>query len=142
MQFATERGYDMEPDAYFYDEFRYKQWLAIRDTDEFQLDHSLDKDSKFGTVGAVACDRNGNVAAATSTGGMTNKKFGRVGDSPLIGVGNYANNKTCAVSCTVAPGSTVSRSVLMTVLTSCIMVLGSGWYRAARRKRRLRWPEK
>ena len=57
-------------------------------------------DSKFGNVGAVACDKNGNIDAATSTGGMTNKKYGRVGDSPMIGAGNYANNNTCAVSCT------------------------------------------
>ncbi len=57
-------------------------------------------DKKFGTVGAVACDANGNLAAATSTGGMTNKQYGRVGDSPIIGIGTYANNKTCAISCT------------------------------------------
>lgn len=57
-------------------------------------------DKKFGTVGAVALDSNGNLAAATSTGGMTNKKFGRIGDSPMIGSGTYANNDTCAVSCT------------------------------------------
>ena len=57
-------------------------------------------DKKFGTVGAVACDANGNLAAATSTGGMTNKRFGRVGDSPMIGAGTYASNKTCAISCT------------------------------------------
>ena len=85
---------------YFYDEVRYKQWQGIKDTDGFQLDHSVKKDGKFGTVGAVACDSHGNIAAATSTGGMTNKKWGRVGDSPMIGAGNYANNKTCAVSCT------------------------------------------
>jgi beta-aspartyl-peptidase (threonine type) len=54
----------------------------------------------FGTVGAVACDANGNLAAATSTGGMTNKKFGRIGDTPIIGAGTYADNQTCAVSCT------------------------------------------
>src|SRR5258705_317038 len=59
-----------------------------------------DKEKKFGTVGAVACDANGNLAAGTSTGGMTNKRFGRVGDSPIIGIGTYANNKTCAISCT------------------------------------------
>ena len=58
------------------------------------------KDKKFGTVGATACDKNGNIAAATSTGGMTNKKYGRIGDSPLIGCGTYANNRTCAISCT------------------------------------------
>ncbi len=100
MQFAKSLAYDLENDSYFYDEFRYQQWQEIKDTDSFQLDHSSKKDSKFGTVGAVACDRHGNLAAATSTGGMTNKRFGRVGDSPMIGVGNYANNKTCAVSCT------------------------------------------
>ncbi len=100
MEFAKSQNYILEKDAYFYDELRYKQWVEIRDTDSFQLDHSVKKDSKFGTVGAVACDKNGNIAAATSTGGMTNKKFGRVGDSPMIGAGNYANNKTCAVSCT------------------------------------------
>ncbi|WP_299364971.1 isoaspartyl peptidase/L-asparaginase family protein [Winogradskyella sp.] len=100
MQFADKLNYKLEDAAYFYDEFRHQQWLEIKDTDNFQLDHSVKKDSKFGTVGAVACDKNGNVAAATSTGGMTNKKWGRVGDSPMIGAGNYANNKTCAVSCT------------------------------------------
>jgi len=100
MQFAKELNYNIEDASYFYDEFRHKQWLEIKDTDSFQLDHSTKKDSKFGTVGAVACDQNGNIAAATSTGGMTNKKWGRVGDSPMVGAGNYANNKTCAISCT------------------------------------------
>jgi beta-aspartyl-peptidase (threonine type) len=100
MKFAKELNYTIEDPIYFYDEFRYQQWLQIKDTDTFQLDHSTKKDSKFGTVGAVACDQEGNIAAATSTGGMTNKKWGRVGDSPMIGAGTYANNKTCAVSCT------------------------------------------
>ena len=100
MQFAKQLDYKIEDPSYFYDEFRYNQWLEIKDTDNFQLDHATKKDSKFGTVGAVACDKEGNIAAATSTGGMTNKKWGRVGDSPMIGSGNYANNKTCAVSCT------------------------------------------
>ncbi|WP_178986007.1 isoaspartyl peptidase/L-asparaginase family protein [Winogradskyella helgolandensis] len=100
MQFAKELDYKLEDASYFYDEFRHQQWLDIKDTDSFQLDHSTKKDSKFGTVGAVACDQDGNIAAATSTGGMTNKKWGRVGDSPMIGAGNYANNKTCAISCT------------------------------------------
>ena len=58
------------------------------------------RDKKFGTVGAVACDQQGNIAAATSTGGMTNKKYGRIGDSPIIGAGTYANNHTCGISCT------------------------------------------
>lgn len=108
MEFAKETGYKIESPAYFYDELRHNQWLEIKDTDSFQLDHAKNtstklitkKDSKFGTVGAVAVDQDGNVAAATSTGGMTNKKYGRVGDSPMIGAGNYANNETCAVSCT------------------------------------------
>lgn len=100
MRFAAEQGYTLESEEYFYDEVRYQQWQGIKDSDSFQLDHSVKKDGKFGTVGAVACDKDGNIAAATSTGGMTNKKWGRVGDSPMIGAGNYANNKTCAVSCT------------------------------------------
>ena len=100
MEFAKMNEYTIEEDSYFYDVFRHQQWLEIKDTDSFQLDHVKKKDSKFGTVGAVACDKYGNIAAATSTGGMTNKKFGRVGDSPMIGAGNYANNKTCAISCT------------------------------------------
>jgi len=99
MEFAKVNGYKLEDPSYFYDEFRFNQWQEIKDSDSFQLDHAK-KDSKFGTVGAVACDSEGNIAAATSTGGMTNKKFGRVGDSPMIGAGTYANNKTCAISCT------------------------------------------
>jgi len=100
MQFAKMNNFAIETASYFYDDFRHKQWLEIKDTDSFQLDHTKKKDSKFGTVGAVACDADGNIAAATSTGGMTNKRFGRIGDSPVIGAGNYANNKTCAISCT------------------------------------------
>ena len=87
---------------------RYEQWLEIRDSDFYQLDHKEDNlkgtapnpDHKFGTVGAVACDSNGNLAAGTSTGGMTNKRFGRIGDSPVVGSGTYANNSSCAISCT------------------------------------------
>jgi beta-aspartyl-peptidase (threonine type) len=100
MRFAKENGHTIENPDYFYDEVRYQQWQGIKDTKGFQLDHSVKKEGKFGTVGAVACDKEGNLAAATSTGGMTNKKWGRVGDSPMIGAGNYANNKTCAISCT------------------------------------------
>lgn len=104
--FAIKQGVKLEPDEYFFSQYRYDQWRAIRDSDMYQLDHKGDrlvtlmKDKKFGTVGAVACDAQGNLAAATSTGGMTNKRYGRVGDSPIIGCGTYANNKTCAVSCT------------------------------------------
>ena len=100
--FALMQHIQTEPGEYFFSQFRYDQWQAIRDSDEYALDHSTQNiiDKKFGTVGAVACDANGNIAAATSTGGMTNKNFGRIGDTPLIGCGTYANNKTCAISCT------------------------------------------
>lgn len=105
MEFAKEQGIDMEPDEYFFSQFRYDQWLSIRHSDDTALDHNIIpgdtyKDKKPGTVGAVACDQQGNIAAATSTGGMTNKKYGRIGDTPVIGAGTYANNKTCAISCT------------------------------------------
>lgn len=104
--FAIKQGIKLEPDEFFFSQFRYDQWKQIRDSDNYSLDHTheqleeLMKDKKFGTVGAVACDCYGNIAAATSTGGMTNKKYGRIGDSPLIGAGTYANDKTCAISCT------------------------------------------
>ena len=104
--FAIKQGVKLEPDEYFFSQFRYDQWKDIRDSDNYSLDHThqkleeLMKDKKFGTVGGVACDKDGNIAAATSTGGMTNKKYGRIGDSPVIGAGTYANNATCAISCT------------------------------------------
>lgn len=95
--FACRMEIPMEKEEYFFSQFRYDQLLEIRDKDYVQLDHS---DKKFGTVGAVAIDKKGNLAAATSTGGMTNKRYGRVGDTPIIGAGTYANNQTCAISCT------------------------------------------
>lgn len=104
--FAIKQGIKLEPDEYFFSQFRYDQWKAIRDSDRYSLDHThhhleeMMRDKKFGTVGAVACDSHGHLAAATSTGGMTNKKYGRIGDSPLIGIGTYANDATCAISCT------------------------------------------
>jgi beta-aspartyl-peptidase (threonine type) len=107
-EFAVSRGIQQAPDDYFFNKERYDQWVAIRDSDFYQLDHKADNlkgiaanpDFKFGTVGAVACDAQGNLAAGTSTGGMTNKRFDRIGDSPVIGAGTYAHNATCAVSCT------------------------------------------
>jgi len=104
--FAIKQGIKLEPDEYFFSQFRYDQWKSIRDSDTYSLDHThqrleeLMRDKKFGTVGAVARDQRGNIAAATSTGGMTNKKYGRIGDSPIIGAGTFANNKTCGISCT------------------------------------------
>lgn len=97
-QFAKSRAIAFEPEDYFFTRQRYDQWQEAMREGVVQLDHRDDK--KFGTVGAVALDNAGNVAAATSTGGMTNKRFGRIGDSPLIGAGTWADNTTCAVSCT------------------------------------------
>ena len=96
--FAHKMGLPFEPDEYFDTELRRVQWLAVKDTEEVLLDHK--KVTKFGTVGAVALDVHGNIAAATSTGGMTNKRYGRIGDSPIVGAGTYAKNNTCGISCT------------------------------------------
>lgn len=108
--FAEEQELELVDPSYFRDEKRYEQLLRIRDSEKQQMDHSsllememkdsIYKDQKFGTVGAVALDRDGNIAAATSTGGMTNKRYGRVGDVPIIGAGTYADNAACAVSAT------------------------------------------
>jgi beta-aspartyl-peptidase (threonine type) len=98
VDFAKLQGLELKDEAYFKDDFRYNQWLEVKDQEVYQLDHSGDK--KFGTVGAVALDGHGNLAAATSTGGMTNKRWGRIGDSPVIGAGTYANNNSVAISCT------------------------------------------
>lgn len=123
--FAIKQGVKLEPDEYFFSQFRYDQWKAIRDSDNYSLDHTnhqleeLMRDKKFGTVGAVACDSKGNLAGATSTGGMTNKKYGRIGDSPMIGAGTYANNATCAISCT-GHGEMFIRSVAAYDV-SCLM---------------------
>ncbi len=119
-EFARQMKAELEPDEYFFTDLRYRQLLKAREENEIQLDHAArevqspkpkaqsqseeskiqNPKSKIGTVGAVACDFLGNLAAATSTGGMTNKRFGRIGDTPIIGAGNYADNQTCAVSCT------------------------------------------
>ena len=100
-QFAKHQGLTIVEPSYFYTEERWKSLERIKKQDSLkEKAASPNSDSKFGTVGAVALDKHGNLAAATSTGGMTNKKFGRVGDVPIIGAGTYANNKTCAISCT------------------------------------------
>jgi beta-aspartyl-peptidase (threonine type) len=110
-QFAQEAGLDIVDPSYFRTEERWNglQKALREDSIKSKLDHSYQPggklgienvDNKFGTVGAVALDKAGNLAAGTSTGGMTNKKYGRVGDAPIIGAGTYANNNTVAVSCT------------------------------------------
>lgn len=106
MEFARQMNLPFEADDFFFSQTRYDQWQSVKDTNEVLIDHTNEHkaepfhDKKFGTVGAVACDEQGNIAAATSTGGMTNKKWGRIGDSPIIGAGTYANNNTCAISAT------------------------------------------
>lgn len=109
-QFAEEQGLELVDPSYFKVQKRYEQWLKIKESEQQKLEHSsllemeladpYFADRKFGTVGAVALDKEGNIAAATSTGGMTNKRYGRVGDVPIIGAGTYADNATCAVSAT------------------------------------------
>jgi beta-aspartyl-peptidase (threonine type) len=95
-EFAKRMNLEFEDSSYFYTEFRYKKLQEAKEKESKQEN----ADKSLGTIGAVAMDMEGNLASATSSGGMTNKKFGRIGDTPIIGSGTYANNKTCAVSCT------------------------------------------
>jgi beta-aspartyl-peptidase (threonine type) len=109
--FALEMGLKFEKEDYFFTDQRFEQLQNSLRNNTIQLDHTEDvphtpeeieqmKKDKIGTVGAVAIDVHGQLAAATSTGGMTNKKWGRIGDSPIIGAGTFASNATCAISCT------------------------------------------
>ncbi len=101
-KFAEEQGIEPVDSKYFFTQDRWNYYLKIKKEREKKKVTYTGKnpDEKFGTVGCVALDKNGNLAAGTSTGGMTYKKFGRIGDSPIIGAGTYANNNTCAISCT------------------------------------------
>jgi Asparaginase len=110
-EFAKQCGVEIVDPKYFYTKERWDglQEAIKEDSVKAVLDHgnkkslklgTINRDYKFGTVGAVALDKMGNLAAGTSTGGMTNKKYGRVGDSPIIGAGTYANNLTAGISCT------------------------------------------
>lgn len=108
--FAKQNGIELVDQKYFFTEERWKQLEEAKKKEKQEGDPAgkperktsalTAYDNKFGTVGAVALDKAGNLAAGTSTGGMTNKKYGRVGDAPIIGAGTYANNRTCAVSAT------------------------------------------
>ncbi len=95
--FALEQGLEIVDPAWFYTENR---WESLQKAKQREAERKSDETKKSGTVGCVALDKNGNLAAGTSTGGMTNKKYGRVGDSPIIGAGTYANNNSCAISAT------------------------------------------
>lgn len=108
-QFAKHQGLELVDNKHFDTERRYKSLLKAKEKlrkkqqelKDFQAAHqSLDNEFKMGTVGAVALDKQGNLTAGTSTGGMTAKRYGRIGDSPIIGAGTYANNASCAVSAT------------------------------------------
>lgn len=111
-EFARLHGAAFAEPDYFFVEQRHQQWIEARTAGRVQLDHAAPLDepdktnmptapaAKMGTVGAVARDQHGHLAAATSTGGMTNKRWGRVGDTPLPGAGTWADDRTCAVSCT------------------------------------------
>jgi beta-aspartyl-peptidase (threonine type) len=109
-KFAKEQGLEIVDPSYFYTKERWEGLQRAIKEEKIKLDHAdtassilkqkENRDYKYGTVGACALDKNGNLAAATSTGGMTNKRYGRVGDAPIIGGGTYANNNSCAISCT------------------------------------------
>jgi beta-aspartyl-peptidase (threonine type) len=98
-EFARDQGLEIVDPTYFFDSTRYEQWQKALLKNKAYISEDL-MDEKFGTVGCVALDAQGNIAAGTSTGGMTNKKFGRIGDSPIIGAGTYADNQTCGISST------------------------------------------
>lgn len=99
--FAREQKLEFVDNRFFDDDYRYKQLLEAKSTGVIALDHDIELEQRpMGTVGAVALDATGNLAAATSTGGTTNKTCGRVGDTPIPGAGTWADNRTCAVSCT------------------------------------------
>lgn len=120
MEFAKEMHLELKDENYFFSQARYDQYKLAQQENKIVLDHTGEtNEKKFGTVGAVALDIHGNLAAATSTGGMTNKKFGRIGDSPIIGAGTYANNNTCAISCT-GHGELFIRSIVAYDV-SCLM---------------------
>lgn len=105
-EFAKELGYEMMDTSYFYTQNRYETLQKVLENEKRKSEKKVSfedpfiENPKFGTVGAAALDKHGNLAAGTSTGGMTNKRWNRIGDSPIIGAGTYANNKTCAVSAT------------------------------------------
>ena len=101
--FAQEQGLELVSPEYFYTEKSLNSLNRVKEAEKEKATASLspkDSDWKFGTVGCVALDKNGTIAAGTSTGGMTNKRWGRVGDVPIIGAGTYANNNTCGISAT------------------------------------------
>ncbi|MFC0185004.1 beta-aspartyl-peptidase (threonine type) [Pseudarcicella hirudinis] len=152
-EFAKLKGLEIVDPSYFYTEPRWKGLQKALQEEKMQLDHSdtlkksgfvkpdisgssaidkliFDEGKKYGTVGCVALDQYGNLAAGTSTGGMTNKRWGRVGDAPIIGAGTYANNKTCAVSAT-GHGEYFIRSVVAYDISALMEYKGLSVQKAA-----------
>lgn len=143
MEFAKLHGIQRMADDYFVVESRIRQWREVQQSGRMILDHedaepsestpgldsegatpvSAEPQHKFGTIGAVAWDQQGNLAAATSTGGIVNKRWGRVGDSPIIGAGVFADNETCAVSAT-GYGEQFQRTVLAKTISDLIYFKG------------------
>lgn len=141
-KFAKQAGLEVVDPSYFFTQDRWDglQKAIKEDSTKSVLDHgnkktyklgTQNKDYKFGTVGCVALDNKGNLAAGTSTGGMTNKKFGRIGDAPIIGAGTYANNATAAISCT-GWGEFYIRSVVAHDISALIEYKGLGVAEAAK----------
>lgn len=129
--FADTTGLERVSPGWFTTPGRIEQLRKARARESVVMDHDKPGDDKFGTIGVVALDRNGNLAAATSTGGLTNKRYGRIGDSPVIGAGTYADNRTCAVSCT-GYGEEFIRSVVAHDLSARMEYLKESLADAAR----------
>lgn len=127
MRFADHCGMARVPEDYFYTTDRVEQLRQARLQHKIMLDHDDSggdtEDQKYGTIGAIARDPQGNLAAATSTGGIVNKRLGRVGDSPIIGAGVYADNETCAVSAT-GFGEDFMRAVIAKTISDFIYMQG------------------
>ena len=123
MRFADHCGMERVPENYFYTPDRVEQLRQARLRHKVMLDHddseADSEDQKYGTIGAIARDPQGNLAAATSTGGIVNKRMGRVGDSPVVGAGVYADNETCAVSAT-GYGEDFMRSVISKTISDFV----------------------
>ena len=136
--FAAQKGVEMVDPKYFFTEERWQQLQRVKEAEKSpppgrsKLERGAPgpDEHKFGTVGAVCLDRAGNLGAGTSTGGMTNKRFGRVGDSPIVGAGTYADNETCAVSCT-GDGEYFIRSVVAHDISAMMRYGGKAVERAA-----------
>ncbi len=127
MRFADHCGIERVPEHYFYTPDRIEQLKQARLQNKIMLDHDDteedSEDQKYGTIGAIARDAAGNLAAATSTGGIVNKRMGRVGDSPIVGAGVYADNETCAVSAT-GYGEDFMRTVISKTIADFIYMKG------------------